>query len=255
MVQLRADLASTSMPEVLHSVHELAAAGTLELRRGEVVKRLLVREARIVYAASTDRQDWLASFLHRRGRLDAEQLEAIGERHRFSKRVGVLLVERGLLSPREVYSGIQEQLDAIVDSVLPWDEGEATFRVAPLEGIGQRIQIHRPLARAVVDAARVAPDVKRLAGRLGRDTVLAPAFRSEQLIEVELDAEEHRLLRSVDGHRTVYELCSLGGSLAAAECARLLFAYHVLELVRTPGAEGRRDGPIKIRLSTGGDRF
>ena len=73
------------------------------------------------------------------------------------------------------------------------------------------------------------------------------------MIEISLDAEAYRLLRLVDGKRSLYELCSQGPK-APAENAKLLYAFRVLHLVRRQQESGQT-GPVKIQIKTTGDSF
>jgi hypothetical protein len=63
-----------------------------------------------------------------------------------------------------------------------------------------------------------------------------------------MDEEELKLLRLVDGKRTLYDVCT-SGPFTPAENARLIYAFHVLRLVRRRVAD-RTSGVVKIRLRT-----
>ena len=113
------------------------------------------------------------------------------------------------------------------------------------------IQIQLPLRRVILEGIRRAPEARPLVSRLGRkETVFEPSFRWEQLIELALAAEEYQLLRAVDGHKTLYDLCSIG-PLSAADNAKLLYAFLVLHLVRRAGAAvGVSTGRVRVQLPT-----
>ena len=65
----------------------------------------------------------------------------------------------------------------------------------------------------------VPANAKSLVQRMGgRDSMFEPHFRFEDLIEVALSDDEYGLLALVDGHRSLYELCTKG-PLAAADNA------------------------------------
>jgi hypothetical protein len=169
------------------------------------------------------------------------------------RRLGELLIEQGLLSPAEVHRAIREQVEAVLWSLFSWEEGEVTFSLgAPeLSGI-VRIQI--PLRQVVIQGVKRAANAKILVGRVGgRDAIFEPTYRFEELIEVALEADEYALLACVDGRRSFYDLCT-GGPVAAADAARLLYAFSVLGLIRRAGTGEPRERPagvgIKIKLKT-----
>jgi hypothetical protein len=225
-----------------------------------VVKEVHLKEGLVVHASSSDLGDSLGGFLHRAGQLDDDayartmRLRAEGDR-----RFGVLLVEEGILSPSAVYQAIRQQVEAIVWSLFYWDDGAVTFSIGDFHH-ADRVLIGLPMRQVILRGIRGTPNARSLVARLGhRDAVFAPSFRSDDLIEIALDAGEYALLRRVDGRRTLYELCA-DGPLGPAESAKALYAFQVLRLIRRAGvgenpAAGPRQGQVKVRLATGGDLF
>ncbi len=124
------------------------------------------------------------------------------------------------------------------------------------------MRIQLPMRQVILQGIKRAPDAKTLVARLGRkETVLEPCYKTEQLIELALDGDEYKLLSLVDGRRTLFDICTQGPH-GAAENAKVLYAFQILQLIRTAGApppppEPRREetGAIKIRLKTHGDKF
>ena len=79
------------------------------------------------------------------------------------------------------------------------------------------------------------------------------------MIELALDGDEYKLLSMVDGRRTLFDICTQGPH-GAAENAKVLYAFQILQLIRIAGStppppEARETGAIKIRLKTHGDKF
>ena len=251
----RGNLAETTLPEMLHTIERFKVPGVIEARRGALIKRVYIRDGYIIHASSTDREDSLGAYLLRTKTVPEEALESVSRlRQSSNKRLGVLLVERGLLAPGEVLQAIREHIVAIVWSLFYWQEGEVTYGVGDLEE-EEMVQIRLPIKRAIVQGIKGAPDAKPLVSRLGsKETLLEPCFQAEDLIETGLDERDFKLLRRVDGSRTLYELCS-DGSRAPAEIAKLLYAFQVLKLVRSGHEDKAAGGPLKIKLGTSGDRM
>ncbi|QQR73740.1 MAG: DUF4388 domain-containing protein [Holophagales bacterium] len=244
--QYRGDLKETALPEMLHTIYRTRIAGVIEASRGEIVKRVWIKDGDVVHAASSDREDSLGSFLRRSGRVPPEDLEAASrQRGATARRLGELLVERGVLSPAAVYRAIREQAEAIVWSLFSWEEGVVAFSIgeaAPHEAV--RILV--PMRQVIVQGIRRAPNAKTLIAKLGRkETLFSPCYRVEDLVEIALDEREFQLLSMVNGRRSVFELCTQG-PLSPAENGKLLYAYSVLNLVRR--SEGEEGGVIKIRM-------
>jgi hypothetical protein len=266
--QYRGDLSQTALPEILYTIDRFQVPGVIEASRDGVVKQVYIKEGNVVHATSTDRNDSLGAYLQRSGVLSPEAyLETMRERERTRKRYGVLLIEAELLSPAEVYRAIRKQIENVVWSLFYWHDGSVIFSIGEFrEPDAVRIQI--PMRQVILQGIKRAPDAKTLVARLGRkETVFEPCYKSEQLIELALDGDEYRLLSLVDGKRTLYDICTQGPH-SAAENGKVLYAFQVLQLVRSltaaaaPGPDLRREeaagggtGAIKIRLKTQGDKF
>lgn len=116
-------LEGTSIPELLCALAREAATGALMLERGQLRKVLYLRDGRVVFAASSDPEDRLGSFLLRRGEVRlAPLLEASGQVAR-GRRLGQILVDSGVMDPGAVVRAVIDQVREIALSVFPWREG------------------------------------------------------------------------------------------------------------------------------------
>ena len=256
--QYRGNLAETALPEMLYTINHFRVPGVIRAshqRDQKVVKQVFIRDGYVVHASSTDRNDSLGVYLRRTGRITLEQFERVTRaRAETTKRFGVLLVEERLLSPQEVFAAIREQIEGIIWSLFYWNEGEVTYGAGDFEQ-EDMVQIRLSLREVIFEGIKRAPDARTLLARLGgRNTLLEPCYRAEELIEVGLDESEYGFLTQVDGKTTLYDLCS-SGPQSPGENAKLLYAFTVLHLARTigHGPEGS-GGPVKIRLKSSGDR-
>jgi hypothetical protein len=161
-----------------------------------------------------------------------------------------------LLSPAQVLRAIREQIEAIVWSLFYWQEGEITFGVGELKA-DDLVQIQLPIRQCIIQGIRQAPDAKQMVARLGqKDTILEPCYEAEDLVETGLDVGDFKILRSVDGKTSLYDLCSQGPK-PAADIAKSLYAFQILHLVCPQGSapsEQKKDGrhgPVKITLGGG----
>ncbi len=251
----RGNLADTTLPEMLHTIDRFRVPGVIEVRRGGLIKRVYIRDGYIIHASSTDREDSLGAYLMRAEILPRDALESVGRlRETSNKRLGALLIERGMLPPDEVFESIRNQIEAIVWSLFYWQDGEVTFGVGDLEK-EEMVQIQLPIPRVIVQGIKSAPDAKPLVSRLGsKETLLEPCYEVEDLVETGLDRDDYKLLLRVNGSRTLYQLCGEGGR-PPAESAKLLYAFQVLRLVRRRHGQAAGGGPLKITLGTSGDEM
>jgi len=245
--QYRGTLEETSLAEMFYTIFRHRVPGLIEITNGTTVKRITIRDGLVLHASSSDRADRLGAFLYRSGKLSRKTLEETMRRRRSSNtRHGQIMIEDGLLSPGELFQAIRGQMEAIVWSVFAWKQGEVTFQIG--ERPAPSVRIHLPMRQVVLRGVKHVPDVKALVAQLGRrDTVMTPSYDIEDLLEIALDQDEYRLLRLVDGARSIYDICSQG-PFSVAENARLLYAYHVLRLVQSEEKSDSSTGTLKIRL-------
>jgi hypothetical protein len=272
--QYRGDLAKTALPEMLSTIQRFQVPGLIEARQAGLSKKVYIGAGHVLHATSSDLDDSLGSYLLRLGDITREQFEhTMRMREKGERRYGALLVELGILSPSAVYEAITKQVESIVWSLFYWQDGEVTFSIGDVAEPGT-IQILLPMQKVILSGIKRAPNAKMLVARLGRkQTVFEASYNVETLIASGLTAEDYQVLRLVDGKRTLYEVCT-EGPRSPAENAKLLYAFHVLRLIRTeeeraaaePGggqapaagpakAASPAKGRIKIRMKTEGDRI
>src|SRR3954463_3883259 len=123
------DLATTPFAETLRTLAGTRASGDLQVQAGKVVKTIFFDHGRIVFAASNLRKDRLGEALVALGRITDEQYNQAsallgGERKR---RFGEALVQAGIMDKTELGRSVARQVQRIVLSLFPLEEGVATF--------------------------------------------------------------------------------------------------------------------------------
>src|SRR5689334_8218794 len=119
-------LESTPVAELLRRLRRTAASGTLVVRRGEELLRLLISHGRLVLAQSNREGERLGEFLVRREVLRMSQVEeclAAADGTPF----GARLSTRGLLPAPAVDAWLRELVVEIAAVALSWNDGTAAF--------------------------------------------------------------------------------------------------------------------------------
>src|SRR4029077_3654527 len=76
---VQGSLVTMSLTEILQWLGNAGKTGTLSIERNKVVKRILVREGRVIACASQEPADMLGHFLVSRGKISEETLrQALG---------------------------------------------------------------------------------------------------------------------------------------------------------------------------------
>ena len=98
-----------------------------ECASGNVEKAIYFRHGEVVFAASTDPADRLGHSLLRAGKLTLAELRDSQQAWSGPERFGKVLVERGLLSPRELWNAVKHQVEEIVRSLFAHTHGQVYF--------------------------------------------------------------------------------------------------------------------------------
>jgi hypothetical protein len=254
--EFRGDLASTPLPEVLQRVHHYRVPGVVTVSRGAAGKKIYIWDGDVIFASSTDREDSLGNFLLAKGRITREQFELSVEQLVASegiRRHGAVLVAMEILTPRELFSLVTEQVRSIVYSVFEWDDGEVGFSVGQY-ATDEIIKLEIPTRQAILEGVKAIRDARRLASLLGPSwTVFDPVPDAIDIEDIGMSAAEVRMLRMVNGQRTLRDLVTLGPG-DASHNAKLIYAFHALRLIARREMTGRTS-VRKIQWKTGGSGF
>jgi hypothetical protein len=115
-------------PSLLARMYLSRLSGRLTVRAGAVRKHVVFDEGHPVLAASSRAQDRFRELLVRDGRLTAPQAAALGdEAAALGQRLGLLLVERGLLPASELAGLVRRHYEEIIHSLFAWGRAAWTL--------------------------------------------------------------------------------------------------------------------------------
>lgn len=142
-------------------------SGTLVLTRGQEFVKVYFDNGEIVGVDSNQvrMEDRVGSMLVRLGRLTGEELLDMIQRQRQTlKRMGVLLIESGKVSPHDLQEALAHQATSILHRTFRWVSGDYRFdSILPAEL--DRLQFRpMPVDTVLMEAARVQdewPEVER----------------------------------------------------------------------------------------------
>ena len=244
----RGDLAETPLPRVLATIHRYRVPGVITAQRGTLLKRIFVDDGKIVFAASSDMEDALGSYLTRGGLITPEQLEESSRRiEETGRRQGEVLIAMGVLTPERMAAAVLGQVSAILWSIFDWESGDVTFEVGRFRA-EEKIQLDLPIDQAIRDGLLKAADPKSLVRRLGAAWTILE--RIEGAPSGGLSGDEQRFLSLVDGKTPFVDLCRKGPGDAATN-ARLLFLFFCLDLIQRKSEPAAKKFHWRTRSSGG----
>ena len=219
------------VPDLIQTLNREHWTGALRLERGDERIGITVEAGRLVFAASSNADYRLGPRLLRRGAITLRQLEDAGKALSPGRRLGTVLVEEGLLDPKELVRGVVEQTRDIVLLAFHWTSGE--YRLVPGPAAGEPITLDKSTPQLTLDGISQIEAWSRVErGSGGLAARHAPVPGSEGLFrQLTLDVDQGALLRSVKAARDVESLCE-ESMLNDFEACRTLWAFRVIGLIR-----------------------
>ena len=219
------------VPDLIQTLNRQQWTGALRLERGDERIGITVDAGRLVFAASSNADYRLGPRLLRRGAITLRQLEDAGKALSPGRRLGTVLVEEGLLDPKELVRGVVEQTRDIILLAFHWTSGE--YRLVPGPAAGEPITLDMSTPQLTLDGISQIEAWSRVGrGSGGLAARHVPVAGSEGLFkQLTLDVDQGALLRSVKASRDVESLCE-ECMLSDFEACRNLWAFRVIGLIR-----------------------
>jgi len=234
---LRGRLSDVSLPEMLIFLKVSQKTGVLSFVQTGVRKALFFLEGRVVFAASSLSQDRLGEVLLRGGKISADEYLRLSQRIRGGQRMGKALIESGVLAPRDLWWGIEQQVREIVWSLFTWEEGSFQFEESDRPR-SEKITINLEVEALTVEGIRRISGTGTISNHfVPVDTILE---RTDKLSPVPLEAYEEHVLRQVNGKKTVAEICK-DSEIGEAETRKVLHTFMAVGVI---AVKGRKQAPL-----------
>jgi hypothetical protein len=224
-------LAARDLAELVLELSGERFSGLLILSNGGVGKSVTLHDGRMVFASSTSRDERLGELLLRRGRITLRQFTDAAAAVAPGKRLGAVLVERGVLAPKDLVKTVVEQVQEIIYEAFQWTEGQ--YRLNRGATSAEAITLNISTPDLVLEGIRRIESWSRVERAVGGPGVYyerAPDYE-QALASMTLSFEKLSLVTSLNGKRTVEALCE-ESSLPDFEVCRTLWAFRVVGLVR-----------------------
>lgn len=247
-----ADEMDLDPPALFGRMYLSRLSGRLTLRHGKIKKHVVFERGHPVLAGSNETEDRLGEMLVRQGRLTAAQAGSLGdEAAATGRRLGVVLVDRGLIGASELTGIVRRHYEEIVYSLFAWDKGAWNLGTDSSTAVEKVLLSLHPAALIVEGIRRVYGDARtvRSLGGVEEAYQLRPrAGLSEVLEKMGLDAAERRAVLLFDGLRSLATIAAASG-LPPERLHALAWALFVLERLEpapiaresgSPGANGVR---------------
>jgi len=223
-------LVAHDLPGLVQELHRRRWSGVLTLTHVGVGRSVTVQDGRIVFASSSSPDDRLGELLLRRGRVTLCQYADASKAMVPGKRLGAILVEQGVLSPKDLVKAVVEHTREIIYGCFQWTEGR--YRLT--EGVPgpEAITLRMSTPDLIMEGIRRIESWTRIDRAVGGlEACYARAEGCEAVLSgMEIEAEK-LALATFGGTRTVEFLCA-ESSLSDFETCRTLWAFRVIGVVQ-----------------------
>jgi len=193
---LSSDVRAFALADLLSLVHGAGKSGFLLFQFENEEKAIYLSRGEVVFAESSLSTDRLGACLLRSGLIDQAQLELAESRFHPATRFGKIVVELGILTPRDLWNGVKAQVEEIVRSLFSYSGGWIHFWEGEIEP-DNVVRLSLPTNRLIGEGLEHRDDLLRFLARLedprtrirsGRES-RAPASDNEKAILAALDEE------------------------------------------------------------------
>ena len=203
---LEGSLRAISAPDLLTFINMIKKTGILSLRQGERTRRVYWERGDMIFASSSDPDESLGSFLVRHGKITQEQNMKSGLLVEPGKRQGKVLVQMGVLTPKELWWAVKNQVLEIIYSTFALRDGYFTFEESE-EPHEEKIKLSTSTTNIIMEGIRRLDEWPMIKELIPNDRLvpeLAPVDQQDKGVRF-LEGEKS-VLALIDGRRTVREI-------------------------------------------------
>ncbi|MCX5867144.1 MAG: DUF4388 domain-containing protein [Proteobacteria bacterium] len=122
-IVMTGDLEGVGITDLFSILNMSQKTGVLVLVSEKAYKAIYFRRGEIVFASSNQPEERLGNILYRTGKISQEQKEEAERSLTGDKRFGTILLERKLISPKDLWWGVRYQMEEIIYSSFHFLKG------------------------------------------------------------------------------------------------------------------------------------
>lgn len=245
---LSADVRAFPIADVLNLIHSATKSGFIFFENGSHEKTVYVHRGEVVFASSNQVVDRLGECLLRSGVITLEQQREAKKAYRTGGHFGKILVERGYLTPREVWNGVKSQVEEIVRSLFSYGSGNVMFWEGEVRP-DNVVRLSLPTRRLIAEGLRRRDELLKLLAWLeSRRVRLSPVKGAG----VDLTGTEREIYDASRSDISFAEMCRQVGidPLSGARTVKHLRLSGALEVVERADDDPR----LEPKAARKGDR-
>ncbi len=201
---LSADVRAIPLAGLLGLLHEERLSGLLVFSSKRHEKSVFLRGGEVVFAASNMAADRLGESLVRAKMVTIDQFKEATSKYQPGVRFGKTLVELGFLSPRELWSGVRNQVEEIVRSLFSYTNGQVRFYEGEFSP-DNVVRLALPMQRLVNEGLDRREELLEFLELIKNSQI---CMQSVADIGEKLSPQDREFLESIDSDKCFLTLCS-----------------------------------------------
>lgn len=235
--QLRGDLTGIPLAELLQFLQLARASGVLRVTHKERQATIFIREGTVdfVQSVGTDEEFRLGRYFVKSGILARDELEQLVANAGKGKLIGTVLVESKKVTPEQLKEALSEQSAELTYEVLRWPTGHFVLTKEPFPEAATRAKLGLGMSNLVLEGFRRVDEWRVMEKAIDFEAVLVlDQLALDTVDSTQVGANEMRLLKLIDGQRTVREVMA-ESNLASFDAIQIVYRFTQSRIVRTKG--------------------
>jgi len=236
---VQGSLATMSLTEVLQWLGNAGKTGALSIERNKVVKRILVREGRVIACSSQEPSDMLGHFLVSRGRISEQVLrQALEIQESRRAHLGRILVGMGALAEDELLKALEDKAQETIFGLFEWDDAEFRFVDGAITDTNI-FAVNMRVEDILLRGAQRWDELQRIRTVFNDPGIVLRRTARVPPAEVLRNRMARRIFESINGDRTVAEILlhAHGSEFVVTKFLHELFRAAVVEIAAVKSVE------------------
>jgi CRISPR/Cas system-associated protein Cas5 (RAMP superfamily) len=211
-MSLKGNLETFLLHTILQLLHDDIKTGVFHVSRKNEQVKIYFYKGDIIYATGSRKENRLGNLLLQRGLISKTELNEylIGAQGK-KQALGKYLVERKTISVEILKELLEKQTENIIYNLFLWEKGVFEYKDASLKMDGL-INIQLSVMKIILDASRRIDEMSIFKKQIGSDEIiLKVSNNNEKKDKIKFSPSELRMLKLIDGKRTVREIFSESG--------------------------------------------
>ncbi len=240
-IPLTGNIKDVSLTKIIVSLNRNRKTGTLIVKTPVFTKKVYLMKGDAIFASSTYEDDRLGEMLIKAGKITLEQYdESVELLKKTGKRQGAILVERGYLTPKDLFWGVKYQVKEIIYSIFQLEDAAYEFEEGEIPQ-QEVITLKMSMGNLIYEGVKRIDNWTRIKKEMPQaDIVLKLSSDPVSLFQdIELSQQDRKMLSIIDGTKTIKQLIS-SSWIGSFEATKILYVLWSIGVVKERGEEAEQ---------------